>query len=72
MDKGKLYAVKYFAKLDVGKMQVYQAIARVESGESHFHGAGARRPLKLSKIQKKQEVKAMKNQRGLPWPTKVL
>ena len=61
MDKEKLYTVKYFAKLDVGKMQVYQAIAWVESGESHFHGAGARRPLKLSKTQEKQVVKVTEN-----------
>ena len=31
MDKGKLYTVKYFAKLDVSKMLAYQAMARVES-----------------------------------------
>ena len=61
MDKGKLYPVKYFAHLDVGKMQVYQAIAWVESGESHFHGAGARRPLKLSKTQERQVVKVTEN-----------
>ena len=40
MVNGNLYTVKYFAKLDVGKMLVYQAMARVESGESHLHGAG--------------------------------
>ena len=34
MDKGKLYTVKYFATLDVGKMQVNWAIDRVESGET--------------------------------------
>ena len=45
MDKGKLYTVKYFATLDVGKMQVNWAIVRVESGESHLHGAGAGQPL---------------------------
>ena len=61
LDKGKLYTVKYFAKLDVGKMQVYQAIARVEKGESHLHGTGAGRLLKLPKTQEKQVVKAMKN-----------
>ena len=49
MGKGKLYTIKYFAKLDVGKMQVYQAIARVESGESHHHGAEAGRPLRPPK-----------------------
>ena len=64
MGKRKLYTIKYFAKLDVGKMQVYQAIARVESGESHLHGAGAGRPRKLSKTQEKQVVKAMENKSG--------
>ena len=61
MDKGKLYTVKYFAHLGVGKMRVYQAIAWMESGESHFHGAGARRPLKLSKTHEKQVVKVTEN-----------
>ena len=61
MDKGKLCTNKCFAHLGVGKMQVYQAIAWVESGESHFHGTGARRPLKLSKTQEKQVVKVTEN-----------
>ena len=72
MVKGKLYTVKYFAKLDVGKMLVYRAIARVESGESHPYGAGARRLLKLSKNREKQVVKAMKNRSGSSRPVRDL
>ena len=40
------------------------AKCRVESGESHLHGAGAGRPRKLSKTQEKQVVKAMENKSG--------
>ena len=72
MGKGKLYTIKYFAKLDVGKMQVYRTIVRVESGESYLHRAGARRPLKLSKTQEKQVVKAMENKIGSSRPTRDL
>ena len=70
MGKGKLYTIKYFANLDVGKIQVYRAIARVENGELHLHGAGARRLLKLSKTQEKQVVKAMENKSGSSRPTR--
>ena len=42
-------------------MQVYQAIAKVESCESHLHGVEAGPPLKVSKIQEEQVVKAMEN-----------
>ena len=70
MGKGKLYTIKYFAKLDVGKMQVYRIIVRVESGESHLHRAGARRPLKLLKTQENQVVKAMENKSGSSRPTR--
>ena len=57
-------------KLDAGKMQVYRTIVRVESGESHLHGAEARRPLKLSKTQENQVVKAMENKNGSSRPTR--
>ena len=70
MGKGKLYTIKYFAKLDVGKMQVYQTIVRVESGESHLHRAGVGRPLQLSKTQENQFVKAMENKSGSSRPTR--
>ena len=68
MGKENLYTIKYFAKLHVGKMQVYQAIARVESGMSHLHGVEAGQPLKVSKIQEKQVVKAMENKSGSSQP----
>ena len=65
MVNGNLYTVKYFAKLNVGKMLVYQAMAKVGSGESHLHGAEARRPLKLSKT---QVVETMENKSGSSQP----
>ena len=68
MGKEKLYTIKFFAKLDVGKMQVYRTIVRVESGESHLHGVDAGQPLKVSKIQEKQVIKAMKNKSRLSQP----
>ena len=51
-------------------MHVYQAIARVESGKSHLYGAWAGRPLKLSKTQENQVVKAMENKSGSSRPTR--
>ena len=59
-EKGKIYTVKYFKKLDVTSKQVYRAIARVERRESHLQQKGARAPRKLSKAQEKQVVKSIK------------
>ena len=41
---GNLYTVKYFEKFDVGKMLVYQAMAKVESGESHLQFSMEQKP----------------------------
>ena len=60
-DKGKSYMVDFFNKLDVSQVQVYRAITRVESGESHLQRKGGRAPRKLSAAQEKQVVKAMEN-----------
>ena len=63
-DKGKPYTVKFFAQLNVGRKQVYRAIARVESGQSHLQQKGAGSPRKLSKLQEKSVVKSMENKNG--------
>ena len=64
LERGKLYTVEYFRKLDGTSKQVYCAIARVECEESHLKRKVARVPRKLSKAQEKQIVKSMKNKNG--------
>ena len=56
-DKGKAYTVDFFKKLDVHYSQVYRAIARAESGESHLQRLGAGAPRKLSVLQLFRSIK---------------
>ena len=53
--------VDFFNKLDVSQVQVYHAITRVESGESHLQRINAGALQKLSAAHEKQVVKAMEN-----------
>ena len=62
--QGKAYTVKYFKRLNVEKKQVYRAIARVETGQSHRQKQGAGAPRKLSNRQEKQVVKSMEDKNG--------
>ena len=62
--QGKAYTVEYFKRLNVEKKQVYRAIARVETWQSHRQKQSAGAPRKLSNRQEKQVVKSMEDKNG--------
>ena len=61
--QGKAYTVEYFKRLNVEKKQVYRAIARVETGQSHRQKQGAGAPRKLSNRQEKHKGKHCQNRK---------
>ena len=57
--KGKPYSVSNFAKMQVGRRQVYRAIERYESGASHQRQGKKGQPRKLTQDEEKKVIKAM-------------
>ena len=57
--KGKPYIVSNFAKMQLGRHQVYRAIERYESGASHQCQGKKGQPRKLTRDQEKKVIKAM-------------
>ena len=62
--KGKPYTVSNFAKMQVGRRQVYRAIERYESGASHQRQGKKGQPRKLTQDQEKKVIKAMEEKNG--------
>ena len=62
--KGKPYTVSNFAKMQVGRRQVYHAIERYESGASHQRQGKKGQPRKLTQDQEKKVIKAMEEKNG--------
>ena len=62
--KGKPYTVSNFAKMQVGRRQVYRAIERYESGASHQRQGKKGQPRKLTQDQEKRVIKALEEKNG--------
>ena len=62
--KGKPYTVSNFAKMQVGRRQVYRAIERNECGASHQCQGKRWQPRKLMQDQEMRVIKAMEEKNG--------
>ena len=62
--KGKPCTVFNFAKMQVGRRQVYRAIEWYESGASYQRQGNKGQPTKLTQDQEKKVIKAMEEKNG--------